>query len=70
MAKLKMPLERVEKMLLERIRVGKDIEAKIKIAEENRLFEPFTGGGIVVLRARETNPEVGSSNLSRVTLRT
>jgi len=34
MAKLRMPRERVEKMLVERIRAGKDLEAKIKIAEK------------------------------------
>jgi hypothetical protein len=29
------------------------------------LPEPFAGGGTVALGARETNPEVGSSNLPR-----
>jgi uncharacterized protein (TIGR02391 family) len=36
MAKLRRPRERVENMLVERIRVGKDLEAKIKVAEETR----------------------------------
>jgi uncharacterized protein (TIGR02391 family) len=58
MAKLKMPLGRVEKMLLERIRVGKDLEAKIKIAEENRgyrdwlqLFEVWSNDTMTELKA-------------------
>jgi uncharacterized protein (TIGR02391 family) len=34
MAKLRMPRDRVEKMLVERIRAGKDLEAKIKVAEK------------------------------------
>jgi uncharacterized protein (TIGR02391 family) len=34
MAKLRMPRERVEKMLVERIRVGNDLAAKVRIAEE------------------------------------
>jgi uncharacterized protein (TIGR02391 family) len=34
MAKLKMPRERIEKMLVERIRTGKELEAKIKVAEK------------------------------------
>jgi uncharacterized protein (TIGR02391 family) len=35
MAKLRMARERVEKMLAERVRVGEDIEAKIKVAEKH-----------------------------------
>jgi uncharacterized protein (TIGR02391 family) len=58
MAKLRMPRERVEKMLDERIRVGKDLEAKIKIAEETRgyrdwlhLLEVWHNETIIQLRA-------------------
>ncbi len=34
MAKLRVPRERVEKMLVERIRVGEDLDAKVKVAEK------------------------------------
>ena len=34
MAKLRMPRERVEKVLLEHIQVGEDLDAKIKVAEK------------------------------------
>jgi uncharacterized protein (TIGR02391 family) len=34
MAKLRVPRERVEKMLVERIRVGKDLDAMVKLAEK------------------------------------
>jgi uncharacterized protein (TIGR02391 family) len=34
MAKLRMARERVEKMLAERVRVGEDIDAKVKVAEK------------------------------------
>jgi hypothetical protein len=34
MAKFRMPRERVDKMLAERVRVGEDIDAKSKVAEK------------------------------------
>ena len=34
MAKLRVPREQVEKMLVERIRVGEDLDAKVKVAEK------------------------------------
>ena len=34
MAKLRKPRERVEKMLAERVRIGEDLDAKVKVAEK------------------------------------
>jgi uncharacterized protein (TIGR02391 family) len=41
MAKLRMPRERVEKMLAERIRAGKDLDAKIKLAEKTGAYRDW-----------------------------
>jgi hypothetical protein len=41
MAKLRMPRERVEKMLDECIRAGKELDAKIKVAEKTRAYRDW-----------------------------
>jgi uncharacterized protein (TIGR02391 family) len=41
MAKLRIPRERVEKMLVEHIRAGEDVEAKIKVAEKTRAYRDW-----------------------------
>jgi uncharacterized protein (TIGR02391 family) len=65
MAKLRMPRERVEKMLVERIRVGKDLAAKVRVAEETggyrdwiHLLEVWRNDTIAELKAAYEGKEI------------
>jgi uncharacterized protein (TIGR02391 family) len=65
MAKLRRPREQVERVLVERIRVGKDLDAKIKVAEETRgyrdwlhLLEVWRNDTITELKAGYEGKEI------------
>jgi uncharacterized protein (TIGR02391 family) len=65
MARLRMPHERVEKMLVDGIRAGKDLDAKIKVAEKTggysdwlHLFEVWRENTITELKAAYEGNEI------------
>jgi uncharacterized protein (TIGR02391 family) len=65
MAKLRMPRERVEKMLLEHIRVGEDLDVKLKVAEKTggyrdwlHLLEVWRNDTITELKAAHEGKDI------------
>jgi uncharacterized protein (TIGR02391 family) len=65
MAKLRLPRERIEKILVERIRVGKELDAKVSVAENTggyrdwlHLFEVWRNDTLTELKAAYEGREI------------
>jgi len=69
MAKLRMARERVEKMLAERVRVGEDLDAKVKVAEKTGGYSDWwvtaTGSDRSMRRDDAANSQLTARRLPR-----